>query len=94
MGERFANEEAGAGELSQAQSRQLDAVKTGSDAQEGEGDHGGDDLEADGVFVAAEEGLDLEMLLDPAEEELDLPAGLVEGGDFDGGALHVVGDEG
>jgi len=34
------------------------------------------------------------MLLDPPEQQFDLPAALVEGGDVDGGALEIVGDEG
>src|SRR4051794_26109824 len=36
------------------------------------------DLSLDGVLGSAEEGLDAEMLLDPFEEEFDLPTTLVE----------------
>ena len=44
--------------------------------------------------VAAEKAPDLEVLLDPAEQQLDLPARLVEGGDLEGGALEIVGEQG
>lgn len=37
---------------------------------------------------------DVEMLFDPAKQKLDLPSGLVEGGDVDGGALEVIGQKG
>ena len=52
------------------------------------GDHGGKDLQADGIAVVAEQLADLEMLLDPAEQELDLPASLVELADLDSGAFE------
>src|SRR5437773_9415075 len=64
------------------------------DAQQDEGDHGCDELKANGVFGAAEKGADLQMLLDPSEQQLDLPTCLVEGGDFRSRALEIVGDEG
>jgi hypothetical protein len=51
------------------------------------------DLDFDGVFAASEEPFDLEVLLDPLEEQLDLPALLVKRGDFAGGAAVIVGDE-
>src|SRR6202022_4187313 len=44
--------------------------------------------------VVAEEAADVEMLFDPAKQELDLPSGLVEGGDVEGGALEVIGQQG
>jgi hypothetical protein len=40
---------------------------------------------------AAEEVSDLEVLLEPFEEELDLPALLVEGGDLGGSAKAALG---
>ena len=58
------------------------------------GDQGGDDLEADGLGVFGQEALDLEVLLDPFEEEFDLPAPFVEIGDLFGGALEIICDEG
>src|SRR3974390_1308726 len=54
-------------------------------AQEQEGDERHGELDADGVLAAAEEPPDLKGLLDPAEEQLDLPAALVERRDFLGG---------
>ena len=45
---------------------------------------GGIDLDADGVFGRSPEPLDVEVLLHPFEEQLDLPAVLVEQSDFQG----------
>jgi hypothetical protein len=42
-------------------------------AQQQEGDQGDGDLDADGVVGGAEEAGDLQCLLDPAEEQLDIP---------------------
>jgi len=39
------------------------------------------DLRSDGVFAGSEEALDLEILFDPVEEQLDLPAAPADGGD-------------
>ena len=36
---------------------------------------------------------DFQRLLDPAEEQLDLPAALVELGDLLGGGVEVVGED-
>lgn len=41
------------------------------------GAHGDPDLCLDGVVAGAEEGLDAQVLLDPFEEQLDLPSALV-----------------
>ena len=51
------------------------------------------DLGKDGVLRGAQEGLDLEVALDPLEENLDLPAGLVDGRDGGGGQVEDVGEE-
>ena len=48
------------------------------EAEEQIGDQGDGDLDAHGIFADAEEVLDLEVLLDPPEEQLDGPAPLVE----------------
>ena len=58
------------------------------------GDHRCDDLQTNGVIVLAHELFEIEMLLDPAEQELDLPAALVEGRNLDRRAFEIVGDEG
>src|SRR5271155_502416 len=47
-----------------------------------------------GVVVVAEEAADVKMLFDPAKQQLDLPSGLVEGGDVGRGALEVIGQQG
>ena len=44
-------------------------------------DEGGIDLGQHGVFRVADEGLDLQVLLDEAEEDLDLPTFFVDIGD-------------
>ena len=46
-----------------------------------------------GVLGVADEGLDLQILLDPAKEYLDLPALLVDIGDGLGYQPEVVGKE-
>jgi hypothetical protein len=53
-----------------------------SHAQQQKGDQGDGDLDAHGVFAGAEKAADLEALLDPAEEQFDRPAALVELGDL------------
>ena len=58
------------------------------------GDHGGEDLQADGVLAEAQGSSDFEALLDPSEQQFGLPAAFAEGGDVDGGTLEIVGDEG
>ena len=50
-------------------------------------------LRLDSIRGGAEERLDLQMLLDPLEEQLDLPAQTVELGDGEGGQREVVGEE-
>lgn len=64
-----------------------------SDSDQQVGDQGGDDLQLDGVFRGSQELLDPEVLLDPLEEQFDLPAGLVEIGDFDGWSDKIVGED-
>ena len=57
-------------------------------------DRDGDpDLGFHGVLRGPEEPLDAQMLLDPLEEQLDLPAALVEGTDRGGRQGEVVGEE-
>src|SRR5437764_8401014 len=87
-------EEAQSDQIGEAQDRDLDAMAAGGDAQQRVGDHRGKDLEADRVVVVAEEAADAQMLFDPAKQQLDLPSGLVEGGDVDRGALEVIGQQG
>jgi len=55
--------------------------------------HGDPDLRHHGVLRGAEEGLYLEVLLDPFEEQFDLPAGLVDRCDGAGRETEVVGQE-
>ena len=78
-----------------------DCVEAGVDSQallddgdqhiDGDGDP---DLGFDGVLGGAVEALDAQVLLDPFEEQLDLPAAFVELGDGQRRQGEVVGQEG
>jgi hypothetical protein len=57
------------------------------------GDQRDIDLGADGVFIDAEEPLDLQVLLDPFEKEFDVPSLLVERGDLFGARIEIVGEK-
>ena len=57
------------------------------------GGNGAPDLRLHRVLAGAQEVLDTQMLLDPFEEQLDLPAALVERADGRGWQRHVVGQE-
>ena len=59
-------------------------------AQEHEGDEGDGDLNAHGVLGGSEEAADFEGVLDPAEEQFDLPAPFVEFGDVLGRASRSL----
>jgi hypothetical protein len=63
------------------------------DAQQHECDQGAVDLDAHGVFAAAEKAADLEVLLEPFEQQFDIPALFVELGDIDRGWLRVIGEQ-
>ena len=54
---------------------------------------GGPDLSADRVWRGAVKGFDAQMLLDPFEEEFDLPTALIEFGDGQRRHGEVVGQE-
>ena len=56
-------------------------------------DRGDGALDADRILAGAEEVFDLEVLLDPFEEQLEGPAPLVEVGDVPGRGLEVVGED-
>lgn len=59
-------------------------------AQQQKGDQGDGDLDAYGVFAGADKAVDLEALLDPAKEQLDRPAALVEVSDLAGAGIEIV----
>jgi len=57
-------------------------------------DRDGDpDLGLHGVFRGSEEPFDPQVLLDPLEEQFDLPAALVEGADGRGRQAEMVGEK-
>ena len=57
------------------------------------GNDGCTDLNPDGILCSAPEFLDLQMLLQPLEEELNLPPVLVEIGNLKRGQMESVGEE-
>ena len=61
------------------------------DSNETIGDDGHMDLDAYSIFRLSPEGLDLEVLFDPFEEELDLPSVAVQQSDILGIEVEVVG---
>src|SRR5258708_6145779 len=93
VGDGSSGEQAGADEFGEADGGHLEEAVSGGAAQQQIGDHGGEELQSDGVWAAAEEGPDLEMLLDPSEQQLDLPAPLVEAADLDARSLQVLGPQ-
>src|SRR5690349_18756985 len=91
--DRFSHEQALANELSEAQVQYSQGIQALHEAQQQIGDHRGDDLQTNGVVVPAHELAEVEMLLDPAKQELDLPTALVERRNLDGRAFEIVGNE-
>src|SRR5207237_9455719 len=55
--------------------------------------NGGPDLSEDGVLRGTQEGFEFEVLLNPFEEELDIPAGLIDLGDGGGGEMKEIGQK-
>ena len=82
-----------ADEFGQPERKHLDAVGAGGDAQQQVGNHCSKDLQADCIIVVAKEVADIEVLLDPAKQQFNLPTALVESGDLDCGAGKIVGEE-
>jgi len=66
-------------------------LRDGNQHVDGDGDP---DLRAHGVGASAVERLDAEVLLDPLEEDLDLPARAVQLGDGQGREVEVIGQKG
>ena len=63
------------------------------DLEQQAGDQRHVDLDAHGILAAPPEAADLEVLLEPFEQQLDLPALLVEPGDLGGRASQIVSQE-
>ena len=63
------------------------------DGNEHVGGYGAPNLRLHRVLARAQEFLDAQMLLDPFEEQLHLPAILVERGDRERGQCCVVGEK-
>ena len=85
--------EVGSDEPGEREQACLGQLRPVSDPEDEESDQRDGDLRLDCVLAGAEKALDLEVLLDPAEEQLDLPASLVELGDALGRRLEIVGEE-
>ena len=71
----------------------LDAEALAHDGDEHIDRHSDPDLRLDRILGVPEEALDPEMLLDPLEDQLHLPARLVQGADGLGIQGHLVGQE-
>ena len=56
-------------------------------------EHRDPDLGHDRISGSAEKGFDLEVLLDPFEEDLNLPTLAIDFSDGTGGEMEVVGEE-
>ena len=59
-------------------------------SEQEQSDEGDPDLSEHGMSAGSKEGLDLEVALDPLEENLDLPAGLVDLSDGVGRKRKVI----
>ena len=70
--------------------RATDLMVMFNDANEAICDDGNMDLDTDGIFAFAPEGLNLEMLLNPFEEQLDLPSVFVKERNFTCFEIEVV----
>src|SRR5262245_50977606 len=79
-----------ASELEQAGDGMLSVFRH---AQKQVGNEGDRDLDAHSVFRHPDEALDAQGLLDPAKEQLDLPALLVEIGNLLGRSIEIVADD-
>src|SRR5690348_7780725 len=93
VSEGAADEEVGAHEEQDVAGGTWRLLAVLGEAHQQVGDERDGDLGADGVLGGAGEAADPEVLLDPLEEQLDLPALLVEGGDLLGRAVEVVGEQ-
>jgi hypothetical protein len=71
--DRTSHEQSLADEFGEAQIRHFQGVQVLSETQEQIGDHRSDDLQADSVAVVADELTNIEMLLDPSEQQFDIP---------------------
>src|ERR1044072_6661311 len=73
--------------------RALDVETLADDGDQHIGGHGNPDLSLDGILRCPEEALDAQMLFDPFEEQLDLPAALEERTDTQGRDAEVIGEK-
>lgn len=93
LGDEPAHEEMSAEDQQYVGGRVLAGRVSLHQAEQNVGDEGHGDLAADGILAGAHEAGDLQVLLDPLEERLDLPALFVECGDLLPGAGQVVGEQ-
>src|SRR5258708_27246842 len=93
FGDGLSREQTACDQVGEADCRHCEAALAGCDAQQEVRDYCRHYLETDGILGAAEELSDFEMLLDPAEQELDLPPGFIKRGDFRRLAIEIVSDD-
>ena len=78
IAERFSLHEIGADKSGEGKQTFDNSVRLMGKAQKHESDQGNGNLNAHGVFGRSQEAFDLQGLLDPAEEQLDIPSALVQ----------------
>ena len=87
-------EQPGSHQISKPQGEQARTAVVSGDAQQQVGGHRGKELQANGILGSTEKSADLQMLFDPAKQQLNLPAFAIEPGDLAGCALEIVGQDG
>jgi hypothetical protein len=81
--DRTSHEQPLANPFGETQVQHFQGVQAPGEAQEQICDHRCEDLQSDGVVVFGDEFPKIEVLLDPAEQKLDLPSALIERRDLD-----------
>jgi hypothetical protein len=81
-------------QVGKAESEQAGSAVASGNAQEQVGDHGGENLQTNGVFGTTEKAADFEMLFDPSKQQLDLPAFAVESSDLASRPPDIVAQDG
>ena len=87
------HKQAGADELGKPDRWQRALAGACRQAQEQKSDHGGEDLDVDGILGTSKEGTDFQVLFDPTEQQLNPPAGFVKHGNVIGRAVQIVTNE-
>jgi hypothetical protein len=93
VGNRPAMHEVGADEPRKGERARHDPAGLMRQTQQQEGDQRGDDLNPNRILGGAEEVGNLQSVLDPAKEQLDVPSALVQSRDVLGFGVEIVGED-